>query len=86
MAKAYACDRCSNLFRNESRADTVPVILESGNPFNIAFGNANTYIVNLCPKCREGFQRWWDEDAHFKTTEHQCVRTLYDADEEANDG
>ena len=86
MGKAYTCDRCGNLFRNENRSDTVPVILENGNPFNVTFGNANTYILNLCPKCRSGFQRWWDEGAYFKTSEHQCAKTLYDAYEENKNG
>lgn len=81
MANAYACDRCGNLFRKEGFADSVPVILENGDLFNIAFGNLNTYIVTLCPKCRAGFQKWWDESAYYRTIDHQGAKTLYEEDE-----
>lgn len=84
MARAYACDRCGDLFRSEDRCDTVPVVLENGTPFSIDFGNANVY-TSLCPKCRAGFQKWWDEGAARKTTDPNCppiVNTLYEKNEE----
>ena len=84
MGKAYSCDRCGKLFRNEDREDKVPVVLENGNPFCIYFGNETTYI-SICPRCRAGFQRWWDTDAVRKTTDPDCpliVHTLYEANEE----
>lgn len=81
MGRAYTCDRCGKLFKKEDWADKVSVILENGNPFGIDFGNTQLYI-SLCPKCRAEFQKWWDEGAYCKTTEHQCVKTLYEEDEE----
>lgn len=81
MAKAYSCDRCGKLFKREHFADKVSVILENGNPFGICLGNASAYL-SLCPTCRAGFQKWWDEGAEFKTTEVSCVTTLYEEDEE----
>lgn len=86
MAKAYSCDRCGKLFKREHFADKVSVILENGNPFGICLGNASAYL-SLCPTCRAGFQKWWDEEAVFKTTDKDgncppCVKTLYEVDEE----
>lgn len=68
MAKAYACDRCGNLFKQSEHEDKVRVLLENGNNFGITFGNTQVYI-SLCPKCRTGFQKWWDIDAVNKITE-----------------
>ena len=87
MARAYSCDRCGKLFKMEDYESSVPVILENGTPFCIYFGNVSTYI-SLCPKCRAGFQKWWDTDAVRKTTDSNCppmVHTLYEANEEYED-
>lgn len=87
MAKAYVCDRCGDLFKNEDFEEKVPVILENGTPFGIEIGNSHTYI-SLCPKCRAGFQKWWDTDAVHKTTDSNCppiVHTLYEKNEEYED-
>jgi len=87
MARAYACDRCGDLFKNEDHEDKVPVVLENGTPFGIELGNATIY-VSLCPKCRAGFQKWWDTDAVRKTTDSDCppiVHTLYDVDKEEDE-
>lgn len=79
MARAYACDRCGELFKQREYSVTVPVVLESDREFDIDFGNGQIYI-SLCPKCRASFQKWWDESAAHKTTEdpHQQL-TLYEA-------
>lgn len=87
MARAYACDRCGDLFKSEDYSDAVPVVLENGTPFSIDFGNANIYI-SICPKCRAGFQKWWDTDAVRKTTDPNCppiVNTLYEENERYED-
>jgi len=84
MARAFACDRCGKLFKNEDHEDNVPVVLENGTPFSIVFGDGSIY-VSLCPTCRAGFQKWWDTDAVRKTTDPNCppiVHTLYEANEE----
>ena len=85
MARAFACDRCGNLFKNEDHEDKVSVVLEDGAPFGIEFGDASIYVLSLCPKCRASFQRWWDTDAVHKTTDPNCppiVHTLYETNEE----
>lgn len=82
MAKAYACDRCGELFKQSEYKDGVSVILENGTPFCINFGDE---YVHLCPKCRAGFQKWWDTDAIRKTTDdiHRC--NIYEVPEENED-
>ena len=84
MAKAYACDRCGELFTRHEYSETVPVVLESDREFGIDFGNTQTYI-SLCPKCRAGFQKWWDEGAVNKTTDylHRPCSLYYEVSEEA---
>ena len=83
MAKAYACDRCGELFRESDSSDYVPVITESNVLFNARFINIAGTSLSLCPECRASFQKWWDDGAVHKTTEpkHQYVETLYEADE-----
>lgn len=87
MAKAYACDRCGDLFKNEDHESKISVVLENGTPFGLDFGNSNVFI-SLCPKCRASFQKWWDIDAVHKTTDSDCppiVHNLYEANEEYED-
>lgn len=81
MAKAYACDRCGKLFKQSEYSQEVPVVLESDREFYVDLGNSQTYI-SLCPKCRAGFQKWWDEGAARKTTDgvHRC--NIYEVPEE----
>lgn len=83
MAKAYACDRCDELFRESDFSDYVPVILKNDVQFNARFINISGTQLALCPKCRASFQKWWDEGAVHKTTEprYQYVETLYEVDE-----
>lgn len=84
MGRAFACDRCGDLFKNEDHEDKIPVVLEGGMPFSLGLEYANIYI-SLCPKCRAGFQKWWDTDAVHKTTDPDCppmVETLYKVDNE----
>ena len=83
MAKAYACDRCGELFKLCEHSVTIPVILESNKKYDMDLGDTQTYI-SLCPKCRAEFQKWWDEGAAHKTTEpvHQDVTTLYEVTNE----
>lgn len=84
MAKAYACDRCGELFKQSDYEYSVPIVLENNKEHNVDFGDSHTY-VSLCPKCRASFQKWWDTDAVHKTTDYDCspmVHTLYEANEE----
>lgn len=84
MARAFACDRCGDLFKNEDREDKVRVVLENGNPYSMFFGDESGYLT-ICPKCRASFQKWWDTNAVRKTTDPDCppiVHTLYQANEE----
>ena len=82
MAKAYACDRCGELFKQCECSFTIPVVLESDREYDMDLGNTQTYI-SLCPKCRAEFQKWWDDGAVHKTTDsqHQYMTTLYEVDE-----
>lgn len=82
MAKAYACDRCGELFKQIDYEDTVPVVLESDQEINISLDHPRLYIT-ICPTCRKSFQKWWDEGAARKTTDgiHQC--NIYEVPEEA---
>lgn len=84
MAKAYACDRCGGLFKESDYSLKIPVILESDQESHIYFQNISAYI-SLCPKCRAGFQKWWDEDAAHKTTEYLHKCTLYEVPEEEDE-
>ena len=80
MARAYACDRCGVLFKQNEFDDTIIVVLENNKEFCVDLGDTRTYI-SLCPKCRASFQKWWDEEAVHKTTEaHSGVNTLYEVE------
>lgn len=84
MGKAYVCDRCGELFKQRDYDDAVPVVLENDQEIHTSFGNSQIY-VSLCPKCRIGFQKWWDSGAAYKTTDgiHKC--NIYEVPEEDND-
>lgn len=84
MANAYECDRCGELFKYSDYEDTVPVVLQSDQEFNVSIENTQVYI-SLCPRCRKSFQKWWDEGAARKTTDgmHRC--NIYEVPEEDED-
>lgn len=81
MAKAYACDRCGELFRNSEYKDTVPVVLESDQELNVSLENDRVYI-SICPKCMTSFQKWWDTGAFHKTTDSKHKCNIYEVPEE----
>lgn len=88
MAKAYACDRCGDLFKSKDLNYHVDVVLECNVPFPMTFCKSNgNEILSLCPKCRAGFQKWWNEEAVNKTTDfkYKYVNTLYETEEDSND-
>lgn len=85
MGKAYVCDRCGKLFRKDDLSLHVDVILENKIGFPLAFGRTdNNEVLQICPKCRASFQKWWDEGAVYKTTEPNLVNIhpLYEVDED----
>lgn len=88
MARAYACDRCGKLFKSKDLNYHVDVILECNTRYPLAFGRSDSNdALQICPKCRASFQKWWDDGAVNKTTDPQYkyVTTLYEAPEEAED-
>lgn len=84
MANAYACDRCGELFKLIDYAGTVPIVLESDREIETSFGNSQIF-VSLCPTCRAGFQKWWDEGAVCKTTAHLHRCNIYEVPEDGDE-
>ena len=72
MAKAYACDRCGELFKESDYNSFSPVILDDGALFYLRFVNINSTQLAICPKCEESFRKWWNEDATNKKEENNA--------------
>ena len=83
MARAYVCDRCGDFFKSKDFIYHVDIILECNNCYPLTFGRSDSNdVLQICPKCRASFQKWWDEGAAHKTTEYLHKCTLYEVPEE----